>query len=367
MNDSIFDPNYTITRKMELCLDGIDRNSWLIENMLLMPKHEAWMHREVRVSRASGTTRIEGANLDERAVSELTKQALPGAKNEDEQENINAFQAYEFIDFLSDQADIPVDELVLRQLNRYYIATAAAPLTPGVYRKGPNTVSDFQPPDQGDVPGLMRSFALWLRQDNDGVHPVIKAGLAHLHLVAIHPFWDGNGRTARGLETLLLQRSPFGFKKLLSLEAFLLDIKDDYFAAIRGTLGTKFSLDYDATPWLEFSVMVVNFCSNKLVATITDWRRMMQEARDHWEATGWPPRYVDAYALAVQSGQLTRSDYVEITGVSVATASRDLAVLVDAGILIAEGKTRSRVYKPVKLDTREGDSQPKAQLPLELV
>ena len=367
MNDSIFQPNYTITLAIEYRLEAIDRNRWLIDNMLLMPKHEAWMHREVRVSRASGTTRIEGAKLDEQAVSELTKQALPGARSEDEQENINAFQAYEFIDFLSDQEDIPVDELVMRQLNRYFIATAPAPLTPGVYRKGHNTVGDFQPPDQGDVPGLMRSFALWLRQENDEVNPVIKAGLAHLHLVAIHPFWDGNGRTARGLETLLLQRSVFGFRKLLSLESTLLNLKDQYFSVIRQTLGTAFSTGYDATPWLEFCAMIVNMCADKLVEETTDWHRMMQRAHEMWADAGWPQRYVDAYAFALKSGQITRSDYVEITGVSVATASRDLAALVDAGVLIPEGKTRSRFYRPVNLDALKGDQQPKEQLPLELV
>ena len=254
----------------------------------------------------------------------------------------------------------------MRQLNRYFIATAAAPLTPGVYRKGPNTVGDFQPPDQGDVPDLMRSFALWLRQDNDEVHPVLKAGLAHLHMVAIHPFWDGNGRTARGLETLLLQRSTFGFRKLLSLESNLLNIKDDYFASIRQTLGKAFSLDYDATPWLEFSVTLLEISSNSLVSRLTDWHRMMQQAHEMWATKGWPQRFADAYAFAFQSGQITRSDYVDITGVSMATASRDLAALVDAGVLIAEGKTRSRFYWPVKLDTLKGDEQPKEQLPMRL-
>ena len=367
MNDSIFCPIYTITPRIQIALDAIERNRWLLDNMLLMPKYEAWMHREVRVSRASGTTRIEGANLDEQAVSELTKQSLPGARSDDEQENINAFQAYEFIDFLSDQEDIPVDELVMRQLNRYFIATAPHTLTPGAYRKGPNSVGDFQPPNQGDVPGLMRSFALWLRNENDEVHPIIKAGLAHLHMVAIHPFWDGNGRTARGLETLLLQRSTFGFKKLLSLESTLLNLKDQYFSSIGQTLSTAFSTEYDATTWLEFSTMIVNLCANKLVEETADWHRMMQRVHEIWAPAGWPQRYVDAYAFAFQSGHITRSDYVEITGVSVATASRDLAALIDAGLLIAEGKTRRRIYRPVPLDSITGDQPPKEQLPLELV
>ena len=150
MNDTIFQPNYTITSTMEYRLENIERNRWLIENMLLMPKHEAWLHRDVRVKRVAGTTRIEGANLDEEAVARLDNKSVIRSEDADEQDNINALQAYDFIDYLSDQKDIPIDELVIRQLNRYFIANAAAPLTPGVYRKGSNAVGDFQPPDQGD-------------------------------------------------------------------------------------------------------------------------------------------------------------------------------------------------------------------------
>ena len=60
MNDNIFDPNYTTSTELEVSIEDIDRQKWLIENMLIMPKHEAWLQREVRVRRASGTTRIEG-------------------------------------------------------------------------------------------------------------------------------------------------------------------------------------------------------------------------------------------------------------------------------------------------------------------
>ena len=59
MNDSTFTPNYQITPRIADSLAAIDRNRWLVDNLLLMPKHEVWLHREVRVSRAAGTTRIE--------------------------------------------------------------------------------------------------------------------------------------------------------------------------------------------------------------------------------------------------------------------------------------------------------------------
>ena len=357
MNDSIFQPHYTITPAIERNLEGIERNQWLIVNMLLMPKHQAWLHRDVQVRRSSGTTRIEGAALDETAVRNLASGGMVGKVTEDEQANLNAIQAYDFIDFISEQEDIPVDELVIRQLNRYFIATASEMLTPGVYRKGSISVGDFRTADQGDVPGLMRSFALWLRED-EIVDPVLKAGIAHLHLVAIHPFSDGNGRTARGLETLLLQRSPFGFRKLLSTETVFLNLKDDYFSAIGRTLGQEFSQGYDATPWLEFSTRVMKTASDDLVAMTTDWNRMMQQGHDLWAAKGWPPRHVDGYACAVQTGQITRGDYMEITGVSPATASRDLNDMVNVGILRVEGKTRTRVYYPLDLESVNSGGQP---------
>lgn len=355
MNDSIFSPNYTITSRIQAQIEEFERNHWLIENLLLMPQHEEWLHRDVRVSRAASTTSIEGSALDEAAVGRLAARAVGKAASEDEQDNINALQAYEFIDFLSGQADIPVDELVIRQLNRYFMATATPTLTRGSYRKGQNSVGGYEPPDQGDVPSLMRSFALWLREEGDALHPAIKSGLAHLHLLAVHPFWDGNGRTSRGLETLLLQRSSFGFKKLLSLEAALLRMKDEYFSAISLSLGNKFHDGYDATPWLEFSTSALVVCSNTLVEHTTAWHGKMRELYSIGPEAGLSSRQTDGLMYANQTGQITRAGYMEVTGVSMATASRDLADLAAKGWLTIEGKTRDRVYRPVPLEEVKGN------------
>ena len=238
-------------------------------------------------------------------------------------------------------------------------------LTPGTYRKGKNSVGNFNPPDQGDVPDLMRSFALWLREEDEELHPVVKAGIAHLHLVAIHPFWDGNGRTARGLSTLVLQRTGFGFKKLLSLEFHLSAIRDYYFADIERALGTSFSEKYDTTSWLEFFVVAMKLHVDALVGRLTDWHRMMQELHISGADAGLTSRQVDGHMYARHLGQITRADYIEVTGVSPLTASRDLAKLVELGLLEAEGKTRSRVYRPAggSKNVEEASSDEQLALP----
>lgn len=363
MNDNIFSPYFIITDRVKGLIGEVDQQNWLASNMLLTPKHEAWIRRDVSIRRAAGTTGIEGASLDENAVSDLLRKPPAGRPTQDERANINAIQAYEFIDYLSDQADIPIDELVIRQIDREFLSGAAESLTPGVYRKGQNTVGDYHPPDEGDVPALMRSFALWLRQEDD-LDPVVKAAIAHIHLVAIHPFWDGNGRAARGLATLVLQRSPLGFKKLLSLELFMFENRDGYFLAIERTLGTQFRPDYDATPWIEFFTETLFAHALGLVSMLTGWHRMMDELYREFETLELNTRQADGFAYGIQTGKITRAEYMEITGASGGTASRDLARLVDEGMLIPEGRTRARIYTPSR-DEGESEGQPPAeQIPL---
>lgn len=340
MTDTTFTPAFTQTDSISASLAEIERNAWLIEHMLLMPRYEAWIHREVTYERASATTRIEGIGEDE---DERTPDSV---RKTTEQANANAVRAYEFIDYVSDLKDQPLDELVLRQINREFLHGAPATLTPGVYRKGQNTVGLYSPPDQGDVPSLMRQFVDWLQHGAE--HPVLAAGIAHLHFVAIHPFWDGNGRTARALEALILQRSEFHFRKLLSMEKRLLSVRPHYFAAIEHTLGRAFG-PYDATQWLEFYTATLALEVRELVGRLTTWHRHLENLYRAANEVGLQPRHADGMAFLLRLGQMTRSDYRDITGVSPVTASRDLKQLVDRDWIVPEGQTAARIYRPSEM------------------
>jgi Fic family protein len=162
----------------------------------------------------------------------------------------------------------------------------------------------------------------------------------------------------------MLQRTEFGFKKLLNTEIGLFNIKDDYFEAIRRSLGKVFSRDHDFTEWLEFITAILEGESSILVKNITDWHRMMEDVRKSGEEVGLIPRQVDGYAFAVRTGQIIRGQYLEITSVSPVTASRDLADLVQKGLLTTEGKTRSWVYRPVSLEDFRKIATQAGQLPL---
>lgn len=338
MSSLIHHSNYDLSSAMQSDLREIEKKAWLIEKMLLMPKYEAWIRREVAFDRASATTRIEG-------IGDGGETDPPDLKLVD-QANENALRAYEFIDYLSDLKDQSLNELVVRQINRDFLHGAAAPLTPGVYRKGQNMVGPYTPPNQGDLPELMRNFVAWLQQGAD--HPILAAGLAHLRLVAIHPFWDGNGRTARGLEALILQRSEFHFKKLLSMEKRFLDVRAHYFAAIERTLGTKYG-SYDATPWLDFYLKMLSAEADRLISQLTTWHQHVESLHREARQLGLLNRQADAIAFLLRTGRLTRADYVDITDVAPVTATRDLKDLIAKGLIIAEGATASRHYLPSAL------------------
>jgi len=106
---------------------------------------------------------------------------------------------------------------------------------------------------------------------------VLKAGIAHIHLVVLHHFWNANERTARGLSTLVLQRSLYRFRKLRSLESHLSGVRDFYFTAIERALGGRVTLEYDATSWLEFFTQALNVEAEFLVGGFIEWHRMMDE------------------------------------------------------------------------------------------
>jgi len=335
-------------------LAEIDRIRFRIEDMELMPKHELWLRREAFVRTAYSSTMVENATITESELENAAK-PTPGATIAKARPDVvNYGTALEFVDALSDN---PVDALATIEVitrNIHFMLMSGIDRDhgkPGRYRTERNLIADdgvkvYDPPNHLDVPILMRDFAAWLRTDTE-THPVYKAGLAHIHLVAIHPFVDGNGRAARLLAALLLQMSGYGFRKLLSLDAHYQRNRDAYIDALRASAGPQFTPIYESTAWLEFFTHSIVIQASNLERRLTDWRMTVASIRNAYqEQLGLKEQQTDGLIYAVRMGQLTRGDYMEITGARQATANRDLRNLVDLRLLQAHGATRARRYTP---------------------
>lgn len=344
----MFEPQYTFTASLAGVLDETERLRFRIERMLIMPKHEAWLKREAVLRSAYYSTMIENPSIREEEVDDALQVAPSESSVSARPDVANVERALVWIDFVSDDDDVPIDERLIRNINWLVMRGLPRAKSPGVYRKEPNWIEDkglkvYEPPFHGDVPDLMHQFSQWLSSDSD-THYVVRAAISHLWLVAIHPFADGNGRTARLLSTLVLQRHGFGFRKLLSLDAYYARNRDGYVDTLQRTLGQRFRADADLTPWIDYFCLSIMAQAERVERTLTDWRMMMDEVHRDFRPLGLSERQIDGLVYALRLGQVTRRDYVEIAGVSPLTASRDLTDLVSKGLLVPVGHGRSRRF-----------------------
>ncbi|MCL5957973.1 MAG: Fic family protein [Chloroflexi bacterium] len=332
-----------------------------------MPKHEQWLRREAFVRTVYSSTMIENADITEKELEETARPSPVATVSKERPDVANYAQALEFVDFISQSADVPLTESLIRQLHWFLMkGINERRVVPGHYRTEPNWIEDqgikvFEPPSHIDVPTLMAQFSDWLGRE-DSLNPILRAGVAHAHLFGIHPFLDGNGRTARLLAIHLLQRSGYGFRNLLSLDAYYQRNRDGYLQALRDSLGSRFSAGYDCTKWLEFFTLSVVLQARSLEERLTDWRMMVDRIHERLRTRGLSERQIDGLIYASHCGSITRKDYIEITGVSPLTATRDLADLATMKLLAPKGAGRNRVYAYTGPREAKGDKAEQSAL-----
>jgi Fic family protein len=190
----------------------------------------------------------------------------------------------------------------------------------------------------------MRGLTRWLAGNRDVPTPVC-AALAHLEFVAIHPFNDGNGRTARALSRLLLIRGGYALEGLVSLDALLDSHRSDYFAAIRSSVGQSYQPGYDATPFAAFFLGAITGAADHVLARLRGLGEIQIKVRRDVVDGTLPPPMLDALAYAFINRSLRAGDYRKVTGRTAPSTSRDLAAAVKLGYLVAEGVSRDRWYR----------------------
>ena len=174
--------------------------------------------------------------------------------------------------------------------------------------------------------------------------PTVQAAMAHLNLVMIHPFRDGNGRMARALQTLVLATKGIAEPEFASIEEWLGANTDDYYRVLAATGHGVWAPAGDAHLWVKF-----NLRAHHLQAQTT--RRRWQSAQTSYvllddvvSAHGLPERVVDPLYTALLGFRLRRPTYVEQAGIDARTASRDFKALSDIGLLRPVGETKGRYY-----------------------
>lgn len=200
----------------------------------------------------------------------------------------------------------------------------------------------FEAPSADRLDGEMTRFVEWFNTGND-LDPVLKAGLAHLWFVTIHPFEDGNGRIARAIADMALARADRTKNRFYSMSSQIEAERREYYEQLeaqqRGTL--------DVTTWLSWFLACLDRALTRADDTLT---AVTIKART-WDAINRKPindrqRTIINRLLNGFQGNLTTSKYAKITKSSSDTALRDIRELVERGILVQNpGGGRSTNYR----------------------
>ena len=337
-------------RSLTKPLAELDQRRWLFDNLPIDPTHAEWLRRRAWVRTIHGTARIEGNTASDVEVEALLAgEGSTKVSDKEAREIIGTRDALTLADELA-AGRVILDEAGIRELHRRVLWNQSPLLTPGEYRRGENRVVDadgnpiFKTPASGDVPELMRQFATWLATASDRHAPPVVAALAHLEFVAIHPFNDGNGRTARAVSRLILVRHGYALGGLVSLDAQLDLDRTAYFAAIREAIGQDYVPGYDATPFARYFVASITRSADHVLARLRGLGDVMVEIRRAIADGSLPPPMIDGLAFAWVNRHLRAGDYIRLTGRSAQNTTRDLDVAVKGGWLRATGERRGRYY-----------------------
>lgn len=259
-----WEPKYTITPSLARRLMEIEAARSVVEHTPLPPTVEAELRQRARIRATHYSTRIEGNRLTLEQAEQVIQEkniAIQG-RERDVREVRNYWNALLRVEDWAAQ-DKPLTEDLIRRLHALVEYGARAKPTP--YRDGQNVIRDsvsgeivYLPPEAKDVPRLMADLVGWVNQAEKEKMPVpLVAGLAHYQFVTIHPYYDGNGRTARLLATFLLHRGGYGLNGFFSLEEFHARDLERYYGELAVHPNHNYyegRADADLTPWLTYFI-----------------------------------------------------------------------------------------------------------------
>lgn len=206
----------------------------------------------------------------------------------------------------------------------------------------------YDGPEAEAVPGLIEVMVRHLNDDDAPV--LVRAAMAHLNLVMIHPFRDGNGRMGRCLQTLVLARERIVTPVLSSIEEYLGHNTRAYYDVLAEVGAGIWSPQRDAASWLRFCLTAHYRQAKTHLRRTEETERLWRECAAIAEAKHLPERSVGGLMEAALGFRLRNATYRSILDATAAeqiselTATRELKAMVDAGLLRAVGERRGRHY-----------------------
>jgi Fic family protein len=297
-----------------------------------------------------GSTSIEGYGASVEDTVEILAGRPAVMASEETQRIIAAYgQAMDRVGVLAEDPHFEWGPQTILDLH-FLICHPQPEARPGRLRDGSVMVSrgagrePYRPPKAESVPALVRELAGWLLSGDVSRHPIVRAAMAHLNLVSVHPFRDGNGRVARVVQSLVLAKEGLLRPEFVSIEPYLGRHTREYYAALEEAQGSEYDPTRDASAWVEFCIEAHVFKA----AERRHWLDLAYARHDFCEQLArdqeYPERMVVALDQALLGLPVGNAEYRRETGIASPTAVQDLQRLRRDGWLDQQGGGRSIRY-----------------------
>ncbi|MCI0391373.1 MAG: Fic family protein [Acidobacteria bacterium] len=348
-----FYPKFTITPGIAIALMRIEAAKQAIQDLPITPFVLATLRETARLFSTHYSTAIEGNRLTQEQVARVIEHRghFPG-RERDEKEVLGYYAALEKVERLSAARSV-VAERDIQTLHALVMSGGSKRVKTTPYRDGQNVIRDaasrrivYMPPEAKDVPSLMKDLTGWIRASK-GLPCPIRAGIAHYQFATIHPYYDGNGRTARLLTTLILHLGGYDLKGMYSLEEYYARNLGAYYEAL--SIGPSHNYyegraEADITKWVEY------FCDGMAESFESVKKRALEAAEARAKDSSpqlrkLDPRQRKALELFLHSDTITSRDIDVLFGISQRMARHLLSSWVQNGFLIiVDPAKKSRRY-----------------------
>jgi Fic family protein len=338
-------------RELEVIV-SIDETRERLRFMLREPHRWYGPLRRTALARnVQASNSIEGHNVSRDDAAAAIDGGEPlEASDEDWNAVHNYWDAMTYIIQLADDPHFEYSEALVRSLH-FVMMRHDLTAMPGLYRPGGVFVWStgerdvvYEGPDPDEVPALVEELAVELNEDAGGSPAMVRAAMAHLNLVLVHPFKDGNGRMARALQTLVLARERILAPQFSSIEEYLGRNTPAYYDVLAEVGGGQWNPARDPRPWIRFALVAHYRQAHTLGRRIRESERLWEAIDGERQRTGLDERTMGSLYNAAVGLRVRRPDHIEYSDVSERVATSDLKRLVDAGLLRAVGDRRGRYY-----------------------
>lgn len=341
-----FHPKFTISMPIASALTAIERTRGFLEAAQLSKDWIAKMQARALILEAHHTTHIEGTHLSlDQSERLIAGEKMSDVDSEDVKELLNYKKAFDFVaDYVFSQRLIT--EGLIREIHKRLVEDVRGnSAQPGQYRIIQNYVANsktkeiiYTPPAAYEVPIFMAELVDWLQNERT-IPPVLLAGIAQFQLVHIHPFLDGNGRTARLLSTLCLYRSGYDFKKLFTISEYYDRNRQDYYQAIQSVRNNNM----DMTCWLEYFSRALETQMREIQLKGSHAMKLDVLVLEH-KLSDRQKQALDC--LIERKEDFSIHDYELLCpGINRRSLQRDLSDLIEKGLISQNGIKKAARYK----------------------